>query len=414
MEVMTSHTNKKTILLITKTASDWSTLLSDEYNIMITSELTEAYQTIPQLRPPFSAVLLDALFPENGCEAFLKETQEKMLLQHVPVVVTVPADQTERAIPFLSLGAVDVLPLPCCKELMKKRISNAIHIKDSVTYSQLENMLRALPANIYLKDAKGNYIFATHYWHHLDHKDDPDWTIRGKTDVDIRKDRENAEKAYQADLELLQTGKGTSYLIEINADNVLEYLEINKYPVLSDENQIIGIIGLINNVTEQELLKRQLEQQAYHDHLTGLYNRSYYAKYINELSEECFPLSIISADCNRLKYINDYYGHLVGDEYIRIAASLFRMVLPENAVMFRTGGDEFLLFLPHMEEQQALEFVELLRKQGKLFSIRDLQISISYGVSVMQNMEQDMKECMKEADEKMYQDKSLYHQNRRE
>ena len=146
--------------------------------------------------------------------------------------------------------------------------------------------------------------------------------------------------------------------------------------------------------------------------MTGLYNRSYYAKYISELSEECFPLSIISADCNKLKYINDYYGHLVGDEYIRITASLFRMVLSEKAVMFRTGGDEFLLFLPNTQEEQASEFVELLREQGKLFSIRDLQISISYGVSVMQNIHQDVKESIKEADEKMYQDKSRCHQNR--
>ncbi|MBR7083765.1 MAG: diguanylate cyclase, partial [Oscillospiraceae bacterium] len=397
MEVITFYGNKKTILLITQTAFDWSRVLSDEYNILVTSELSEAYQAVSQLRSPFSAVLIDAFLSENGCEQFLKEVQKNMLLQHIPVLVTVPADQTEQTVKFLSFGATDVISLPCCKEILKKRISNAMHIKDSVTYSQLENMLRALPSNIYLKDAKGKYIFATHYWHHLDHKNDPDWTIRGKTDIDIRKDRENAVKAYHADLELLQTGKGTSYLIEVNADNVLDILEINKYPVLDDENQIIGIIGLINNVTEQELLKRQLEQQAYHDHLTGLYNRSYYAKYIHELSEACFPLSIISADCNKLKYINDYYGHLVGDEYIRITASLFRMVLPENAVMFRTGGDEFLLFLPHTEEQQALEFVELLRKQGKLFSIRDLQISISYGVSVMQNMEQDMKECIKEA-----------------
>ena len=55
--------------------------------------------------------------------------------------------------------------------------------------------------------------------------------------------------------------------------------------------------------------------------------------------------------------------------------------------------------------------MELLRKQGKLFSIRDLQISISYGVSVMQNLNQDIKEYIKEADEKMYQEKSRYHQH---
>ena len=266
-------------------------------------------------------------------------------------------------------------------------------------------MLRALPSNIYLKDAEGKYIFATHYWHHLEHNNDPDWTIRGKTDIDIRKDKENAVRAYLSDLELLKDGEIRSYMIEINADNILEYFQITKAPVLDERDEIIGIIALINNITQQEVLKRKLEKQAYTDEMTGLYNRSYYEKYISVLMDNHYPLAVISADCNKLKSVNDTYGHLAGDEYIRISASLLKSVLPEKSVIFRTGGDEFLIFLPETSEETALYYVECLREQSKLFSIKDQQISISYGVHVMEDENQDLKDCIRQADKNMYEDK---------
>ena len=52
-------------------------------------------------------------------------------------------------------------------------------------------MLKQLPSNIYLKDAEGKYVFCTQYWHHLDKSGEKHWTIRGKTDLDIRKDKTN-------------------------------------------------------------------------------------------------------------------------------------------------------------------------------------------------------------------------------
>ncbi len=74
------------------------------------------------------------------------------------------------------------------RERVYKRIANAIRAKDSLSLNQLEKMLKQLPSCIFLKDTEGKYVFSTQIWHHLDTEGDPNWTIRSKTDLEIRKD----------------------------------------------------------------------------------------------------------------------------------------------------------------------------------------------------------------------------------
>ncbi len=411
MEVLTSKRNKKNVLLIKENNEDtaqFCKLFTDVYHFMVTTAPEEGLSTVRRMHQNLSAVLIDSELPDNSCEMFLQQISMQKSVQSVPVLVIASEKTVPEKTKYLVFGAVDFITSPYQKEVIINRISNAIHIKDSATFPELEKMLRALPANIYLKDSEGKYIFATHYWHHLEHDNDPDWTIRGKTDIEIRKDKENAILAYQSDLQLLSDGQERSYVIEVNADNILEYLQITKAPVRNENNEITGIIALINNVTEQELLKQELHRQAYLDPMTGLYNRSYYEKYIQNLPENCWPLSIISADCNDLKYINDYYGHLAGDEYIRIAASLFRYVLFKEAVICRIGGDEFLIFLPQTVEEQALDCVALLRKNADIFSIKGQHISISYGICTMPDNTWNLTNCIRQADKNMYEDKSRH------
>lgn len=86
---------------------------------------------------------------------------------------------------------------------------------------------------------------------------DPNWTIRGKTDLEVRHDPENARKAYESDLQIVKTGKGICYVIEENEDGIQEFLELTKQPVFDADGRVKGIIGLVNDVTELECLRRQ-------------------------------------------------------------------------------------------------------------------------------------------------------------
>lgn len=73
-----------------------------------------------------------------------------------------------------------------------------------------EKIIKALPSCVYYKDTEGKYVFATHHWAHIEHPDDPNWSIKGKTDLDIRKNKENALLAMEQDRHILETGEGVS------------------------------------------------------------------------------------------------------------------------------------------------------------------------------------------------------------
>ena len=254
-----------------------------------------------------------------------------------------------------------------------------------IDYDLFKKILKEIPSNIFFKDTECRYVFSTHYWRHLQGADDPSWDIAGKTDLEIRKDKENAKLAMEQDREIIRTGKGTSYVIEINQDGVTEYLELIKNPVRDDDGNIIGIVGLINNVTEKVLLERKLEKYAHTDMLTGL----------------------ISADCDGLKKTNDTYGHAIGDELIRLTASLFRVTLPENAVMFRVGGDEFFLVLPNTTQEECKKYIDNMNEMSRALLLKGKPICVSFGSCEIPSPSLSFMQAMETADKRMYMEKSI-------
>ena len=168
---------------------------------------------------------------------------------------------------------------------------------------------------------------------------------------------------------------------------------------------VSGKIALINIVTEQEQMRRKLRERYITDQLTRVYNRSYYTEYLAELEKFApDPLSIIIADCDRLKQVNDTCGHIAGDEYIRSTAELLRFTLPKEAMIFRTGGDEFAVFLPGTGADEAERLVRQLRENVGKFSIEGIPLCVSFGCSTMTG-EKDLKRYIGIADHHMYEEK---------
>lgn len=406
---MNNTATRKNLLLIGENGQDTQellTLLNDYYDIIVLENCAAGQTFLDERESDVSAVLLSSRIPQPDIELFGKYMLDNTRLSMVPILLLIDETASSEAVLQFCGCAVDCIDKPYKKEIIKNRIENAIVLKDSLTFMAIEKMLKELPSNIYLKDSEGRYVFATHYWHHLEHKDDPGWTIRGKTDVEIRKDKENAIEAQKKDLEILSSGRGAAYTIEINEDGMQEFYEIIKQPVYDDDGNISGIIGLINNVTDHELLKMKLEARARTDELTGVYNRSYFDEYLqNQLRKERYPISIVSADCDGLKRLNDTFGHSVGDDYIRMTVLLFKMSIPEESALFRTGGDEFILILPSTTKETALTLVEQMKDKEKSFQIRDQQLSVSFGVSCINSSVQSVEECLAESDRNMYYEK---------
>ncbi len=381
-------------------------LLSEEYKCIEFDNIREGKAFLEENGAVVAAILLKPGVSPTDEDGFLEYVQSKADFSTIPVLMLVNDVIAAESSGRLGHGFVDCIGRPYYPAIIRNRISNAIMLKDSLTYYGIEKMLKALPSNIYLKDKEGRYIFATHYWHHLDHSDDPNWTIRGKTDPDIRKDKENAIAAQRKDMEIIETGHGAAYTIEINADGLQEFYDIVKEPLFDDSGSISGIIGLVHNVTEHEQLKREFHRQATTDELTGLHNRVYFYEYMRELpSKDVFPVSLISTDCDNLKKINDTYGHMAGDEYLRMSAQLFRTVLPDDCVMFRMGGDEFLLLLPSTTAEQAAEYVAQLKQNEPQFHVGSWQLSVSYGIATLNGRDDSLEKCISQSDQNMYREK---------
>ena len=275
-----------------------------------------------------------------------------------------------------------------------------------VDYDLFKKILKEIPSNIFFKDTECRYVFSTHYWRHLQGAEDPSWDIAGKTDLEIRKDKENAKLAMEQDREIIRTGKGTRYVIEIDQEGTTEFLELIKNPVRDDNGKIIGIVGLINDVTEKVLLERKLETYARTDMLTGLYNRRYLDYWIqHSLKPELFPLCVISADCDGLKTVNDSFGHVIGDELIRLTVSLFRVGLPEKAVMFRMGGDEFFIILPNTSQEECQKYIENMNEMSRALLLKGRPISVSFGSYEVKSSSQSLMDAMEVSDKRMYDEK---------
>ena len=352
-----------------------------------------------------SAVILDTPSEISGVRELISNINDRNSdLLAFPVLILTDEEHIEADEQYLGGVVVDCVMKPLREAVLKNRLANAEQLVSSVSFTEFSRMLQSLPANIYLKDNHGRYVFSSQTWHHLNTEDDPEWTIRGKTDLDIRKDKENARRALESDLELIRTGKGTSYIIEEN-EGEQEFLQIIKEPLFYQDGRVRGIIALINIVTEQEQMRRKLRERYITDQLTRIYNRSYYTEYLAELEKFApDPLSIIIADCDRLKQVNDTCGHIAGDEYIRSTAELLRFTLPKEAMIFRTGGDEFAVFLPGTGADEAERLVRQLRENVGKFSIEGIPLSVSFGCSTMTG-EKDLKRYIGIADHHMYEEK---------
>ena len=156
-----------------------------------------------------------------------------------------------------------------------------------------------------------------------------------------------------------------------------------------------------------------MEQKTYLDSLTGVYNRRYYDELLHELGQG-EDYSVIFIDLDHLKLVNDTYGHDAGDRYIQRSVSLIRAQFRTTDMMFRLGGDEFLLFLKGCSEDIAASLIEKAYAAVQQDRTLGHGCSFSYGIfSAKAKDNIPLKTAVMEADQRMYQFKKAHGDIRR-
>lgn len=185
---------------------------------------------------------------------------------------------------------------------------------DALGYEEVMTFLRSTPANLFFKDTECRYLFISDVRTFFPYGEGQEEDVLGKTDLEIWGNEEQARFYYEQDQKVLATGKGTSFITEVPRKDGTAYYQIKKNPVVL-EGKIIGIVGLIGDITERVRLEKQAENWAIHDELTGLYNRNYLkVKGAEQLKGAVMPVTIIMGDCNYLKRVNDACNHFSAEE----------------------------------------------------------------------------------------------------
>lgn len=164
------------------------------------------------------------------------------------------------------------------------------------------------------------------------------------------------------------------------------------------------VTGTGTDITEKIQYMEQLRYANTHDQLTGLFNRSFFDAEIDRLnSSRMYPVSIVIADVDGLKLINDSLGHEAGDKLIQHAAKILRESFRSEDVVARIGGDEFAVILPTAEEHVAVEAIKRVVACIEEINLSDKEhyFSISLGSATALNADQ-LGEALRLADSRMY------------
>ncbi|MBY4677531.1 putative bifunctional diguanylate cyclase/phosphodiesterase [Marinobacterium arenosum] len=198
-------------------------------------------------------------------------------------------------------------------------------------------------------------------------------------------------------------------------------------PILDDQGVERGVLASFDDVTEledrntrmQKMLtelesskeqvtqqNRQLHQLATRDPLTDCFNRRSLFDCFNAEFERARthnrPLSCLMLDIDHFKNINDSYGHSVGDEVIKMVASILHHSVRENDVVGRYGGEEFCVLLPGMDIRQALQVAERCRESIQHQEVLEVKATASFGVSSLSAGPENPEQMVDWADKALY------------
>ena len=206
--------------------------------------------------------------------------------------------------------------------------------------------------------------------------------------------------------QLFQQREVLNYSLE--ASEVHVHLQFSVLP--GHERTWDLVLVALTDITARKKAEAYLEFLGKHDVLTKLRNRSFYVDELNRLERKGpFPVTVIMADLNGLKRVNDQLGHAAGDALLRRAGEVLAkaMETPFNAA--RIGADEFAILLPSTDERETIRQLVDLNNQFYPGS----HISFSMGAATVQRGER-IEAAVQRADLQMYEEKRMHYTTQQE
>ncbi len=178
-----------------------------------------------------------------------------------------------------------------------------------------------------------------------------------------------------------RTGSATGSLLQRRDGSTVPIHE-HAAPIRDSRGEVMGIVFILRDITQERAFATQLHHQATHDALTGLANRREFERQlrlaIDDRQRTGNDHALLYLDLDQFKVINDTCGHAAGDELICQVSSAVRQRLRSGDLLARLGGDEFGVLLAHCAPPAALSLAESIRRRiseqrflwkGKIFAV---------------------------------------------
>ncbi len=199
--------------------------------------------------------------------------------------------------------------------------------------------------------------------------------------------------------------KGEEEPVEFNLSVAGKYMEGTATSLVKGDGSK-AVLKVLEDVTGRRKAEEKLRYISFHDSLTGLYNRVYFEEEKSRLdTPRQFPLSLILGDVNGLKLINDAYGYSAGDEVLMRAAKVLNIASRREDIVARWGGDEFVILLPQTTLEDTCLIKERIFNKCREVSQGGEFLSLALGSATKDDVNKDMRQVFKEAEDEMFKHK---------
>jgi len=187
--------------------------------------------------------------------------------------------------------------------------------------------------------------------------------------------------------------------------------------LLKNQLQSPQLIRAVISAVHRAELEKKLHDMAHYDSLTGLASRPLLLKHLQKAIIDKEPSAVAFLDLDNFKPVNDNYGHDIGDFVLVTIADRLKQIIRKNDTLSRIGGDEFVLLLRGVaNEEQCVTFLNLLLEVvNRPIELEEfesfVQVSASIGVTLVSNDSLDADTVVRRADQTMYQAKNLGRNN---
>lgn len=233
--------------------------------------------------------------------------------------------------------------------------------------------------------------------------------VIGRNILDLLKliDEKNEEEiiCYKEDFFQPESFSRDDLSIEVKSGAVVP-VEYSISQIINHKGQSEGAVMVFRDIREKRARLDRISYLSHHDQLTGLYNRYYFEEQLETFNnDDNLPLTLAMLDVNGLKLTNDAFGHATGDRLLKKVAAVLTVNCRERDILFRVGGDEFVIIMPNSTNLDAEEVFKNIYRAFEKAEFENIIISVSIGWSTKTSKLQNMNDIYNKAEEFMYRKK---------